>query len=88
MAKNKSAIKRTRKAQERKLSNMSKKSNMKTTIKKFEAAIADENRTEAEARLIAASSIVDKNASRGIVHKNKAARIKSRMTKKLNSLAL
>jgi len=67
---------------------MSKKSNMKTTIKKFEAAIADENRTEAEARLIAASSIVDKNASRGIVHKNKAARIKSRMTKKLNSLAL
>jgi len=88
LAKNKSAIKRTRKAQERKLSNMSKKSNMKTTIKKFEAAIADENRTEAEARLIAASSIVDKNASRGIVHKNKAARIKSRMTKKLNSLAL
>lgn len=88
MAKNKSAIKRTRKAQERKISNMSKKSNMKTNIKKFDAAIADENRTEAEARLIAASSIVDKNASRGIVHKNKAARIKSRMAKKLNRLAL
>jgi small subunit ribosomal protein S20 len=61
---------------------------MKSSIKKFEAAIADDNRAEAEVKLIAASSIVDKNASRGIVHKNNAARIKSRMTKKLNDLAL
>lgn len=88
MAKNKAAIKRTRQAQGRQISNMSRKTYMKSSIKKFEAAIADDNRAEAEVKLIAASSIVDKNASRGIVHKNKAARIKSRMTKKLNDLAL
>ncbi len=86
MAKSKTPMKRARMAKIRQASNASKKSAMKTAIKKFEAAIADNNRSEAEARLIAAISIIDKNAGRGIVHKNKAARTKSRLAKKLNKL--
>ncbi|MGI6549996.1 MAG: 30S ribosomal protein S20 [Syntrophomonadales bacterium] len=87
MAKSKTPMKRARTAKERQISNMSKKSAMKTAIKKFEAAVADQNRSEAEVKLVAATSIIDKNAGRGIVHKNKAARTKSRLAKKLNSLA-
>lgn len=86
MAKSKTPMKRARMAKIRQASNASKKSAMKTAIKKFETAIADNNRSEAEARLIAAISIIDKNAGRGIVHKNKAARTKSRLAKKLNKL--
>ncbi|MGE5544625.1 MAG: 30S ribosomal protein S20 [Bacillota bacterium] len=86
MAKSKTPMKRARTAMIRKASNMSKKSAMKTAIKKFEAAIADKNKSEAEARLVAATSIIDKNAGKGIVHKNKAARTKSRLAKQLNSL--
>jgi len=86
LAKSKTPMKRARMAKIRQASNMSKKSAMKTAIRKFEAAIADNNRSEAETRLVAAISIIDKNAGRGIVHKNKAARTKSRLAKKLNQL--
>lgn len=88
LAKSKTPMKRARMAKIRQASNMSKKSAMKTAIKKFEAAIADNNRSEAEAKLVAAISIIDKNAGRGIVHKNKAARTKSRLAKKLNKLGV
>lgn len=88
MAKSKTPMKRARTAERRQASNMSQKSAMRTAIKKFEAAVADKNRSEAEVRLVAATSIIDKNAGRGIVHKNKATRTKSRLAKKLNDLAL
>ena len=87
MAKSKTPMKRARTAKIRQASNMSKKSAMKTAIKKFETAVSDKNRSEAEVRLVAATSLIDKNAGRGIVHKNKAARTKSRLAKKLNNLA-
>ena len=67
---------------------MSKKSAMKTSIKKFEGAVVGSNRDEAEQKLVAATSILDKNAGRGIIHKNKAARTKSRLTKKLNKMSV
>jgi len=81
-------MKRALTAKKRHARNVAKKSAMKTAIKKFEAAVADKNRPEAEIRFVAATSIIDKNARRGIVHKNKAARTKSRLAKKLNNLAL
>ena len=58
---------------------------MRTAVKNAEAAIAnnDENAKDA---LLAASRKLDKAASKGIIHKNAAARKKSRLAKRLNSL--
>lgn len=87
VAKSKTPAKRARTAEARRISNMSKKSAMKSVIKRFETAVADKDIAEAEVKFVAASSIIDKQAGRGIIHKNKAARKKSRLAKKLNALA-
>lgn len=86
MAKSKTPAKRARQSEMRRKGNMSQKSAMKTVIKKFESAIVDKNITEAENQLVSACSKMDKTAAKGIIHKNKAARKKSRLTRKLNSL--
>lgn len=59
---------------------------MKTAIKKYEKALADKNIQEAQERLVSATSLIDKTAAKGIIHKNKAARKKSRLAQKLNKL--
>lgn len=86
MAKSKTPAKRARRAEKRRLINMARKSAMKTAIKKYEAALAEKNVELAKERLIAATSIIDRNAARGIIHRNAAARKKSRLMKKLNAL--
>ena len=58
----------------------------KTAMKKFEAAAAEGNRTEAEGAYKVAVKAVDKAAAKGILHKNNAAHKKSAMTLKLNQV--
>lgn len=87
MAKSKTPAKRIRQAEKSKLRNMARKSAMKTVIKRFEAAVAAKNVDLARERLVMATSIIDRNAARGIIHRNTAARKKSRLTKKLNNIA-
>ncbi len=67
--------------------NKADKSEMKTVIKKFEAALAEGDRAAAEVAHKNAVQIVDKAVSKGILHKNTAARKKSSMTLRLNKLA-
>ena len=67
--------------------NKANKSEMKTVIKKFEAALLAGDRAAAEVAYKAAIVIVDKAVSKGILHKNTAARKKSSMTLQLNKLA-
>ncbi len=67
--------------------NKADKSEMKTVIKKYEAALAGGDRAVAETAYKAAIQIVDKAVSKGILHKNTAARKKSSMTLQLNKLA-
>lgn len=67
--------------------NKADKSEMKTVIKKYEAALAGGDRAAAETAYKAAVQIVDKAVSKGILHKNTAARKKSSMTLQLNKLA-
>lgn len=86
MAKSKTPLKRARRAEARRLRNASQKSAMKTAIKKYEKALADKNIQEAQERLVSATSLIDKTAAKGIIHKNKAARKKSRLAQKLNKL--
>ena len=67
--------------------NKQEKSALKTTIKKFEAAVAGGNKAEADSAYTAAIQSIDKAVSKGILHKNTAARKKSNITKKMNKLA-
>ena len=67
--------------------NKANKTEMKTVIKKFEAALATGERAAAEVAYKNAIVIVDKAVTKGILHKNTAARKKSSMILQLNKLA-
>jgi len=86
MANSKSAIKRIEIAQRNKEINASQESKMKSSIIKAITAITakDEKSNEILKNTI---KVVDTVATKGIIHKNKANRIKSRLTKKLNKIA-
>ena len=63
------------------------KSKVKTCIKKVEAAVANNDKETAAAELTVAISEINKATSKGIYHKNNAARKVSRLTKAVNSIA-
>ena len=62
------------------------KSNLKTTVKKYETALAAGDKNAAEAAYKDAIKKIDRAVARGIMHRNAAARKKSRFTIKLNNL--
>lgn len=82
----KSAIKRVKTTEVRNSQNTTTKSAMRTAVKKVEAAVSTNDSAAAKEALTAAASKLDKAASKGLIHKNAAARKKSRLTKKANSL--
>ncbi len=67
--------------------NKAEKSAMKTAIKKFEAAVTAGDREAAEAAYKLAVKAIDKASLKGLLHKNNAARKKSSLTLKLNTVA-
>ena len=67
--------------------NKADKSELKTNLKKFDAAVADGNREQADSAYKAAVKSIDQAVNKGLLHKNNAARKKSSMTLKLNKLA-
>lgn len=81
-----SAMKRARQAEKRNLRNKSVKSEIKGIIKKIESAIASRNREDASNALREATRVLTLAASKGIIHKNNAARNISRLAKKVNAL--
>lgn len=83
----KSAIKRTRTNADRNAQNVTVKSAMRTAIKKVEALVVNNDADNAKAALAVASKRIDKAAQSGIIHKNAAARYKSRLTKSVNGLS-
>ena len=82
----KSAKKRVLLSEARNARNKAERSALKTTLKKFDAAVAEGNRTEAEGAYKVAVRTVDKAVAKGILHKNNAAHKKSALTLKLNGL--
>jgi small subunit ribosomal protein S20 len=82
----KSAIKRVKIIQSRTLRNAAAKSALRTAIKKFELAVSNNDQENAKDLLKNAARTLDKAVTKGLIHKNAAARKKSRMTKKLNQL--
>ncbi|KGR74513.1 30S ribosomal protein S20 [Ureibacillus sinduriensis] len=79
----KSAIKRVKVAEKANAANAQAKSAMRTTVKKAEQALAN-NADNATELVVAASKALDSAASKGLIHKNAAARKKSRLAKKAN----
>ena len=82
----KSAKKRVLVSQTKAMQNKAAKSALKTEIKKFEAAVAEGNRSEADVAYKVAVKAVDKAAAKGLMHKNNAAHKKSALTLKLNKI--
>jgi len=67
--------------------NKAQKSELKTNLKKFDAAVAEGDRSEADIAYKVAVKAVDQAAAKGLLHKNNAAHKKSAMTIKLNKMA-
>lgn len=86
MANIKSAKKRIRVTEKKTLANKMIKSALKTTIKKFEVAVTGGNKEEATVAFAGAVKALDMTATKGIIHKNKAARKKSRLHAKLAAM--
>ncbi len=82
----KSAIKRVKTSEARNAQNTTAKSAMRTAVKKVDAAVTINDAAAAKEALVSAASKLDKAAAKGLIHKNAAARKKSRLMKKANSL--
>ena len=82
----KSAKKRAKVIAAKTLKNQMFKTNLKTTIKKYEAAVNSNDQANLKTTYIAAVKKLDKAAARGIIHKNKAARKKRQFTKKFTAV--
>ncbi len=82
----KGAIKRVRGNNRKKDVNTIVRSSMSTAIKKFEKAVKENDKDTAAKGLNVALQRIDKAVNSKLVHRNKAARLKSRLTKKLNNM--
>jgi len=80
------ARKRARQAEKRRVHNASQRSMVRTYIKRVDSAIASGDAEAANAALTQAMPLIDKMVTKGIMHKNKAARHKSRLNKKVKAL--
>jgi small subunit ribosomal protein S20 len=82
----KQQMKRMRKSEEQRQRNRAVKSALKTQMKKFNTAMEAGEKPTAAEEFARASRELDKAASKGVIHRNKAANKKSRMSRSLNSM--
>lgn len=87
MANIKSAIKRARQNVKLRQHNASARSMFRTYIKNVLKAVEAGNQEDARAAYSKAQPVIDKAASKGLIHKNKAARIKSRLVARLKAMS-
>ncbi|MEG0377598.1 MAG: 30S ribosomal protein S20 [Eubacterium sp.] len=88
MANIKSAIKRAKTNEKARLRNKGIKTNLKTTIKKFETAVAEGDQAQAQEALRLAAKKLDTAVTKGVMHKNAASRKKSSLAKAFNSMTV
>lgn len=86
MANSPQAIKRARQAEKTREHNTAQRSAMRTSVKKVVKAIGSGDKSQAEAAYKLAVPMVDKMASKGLIHKNKAARYKSRLNNRIRAM--
>ena len=87
MANIKSAIKRARQNIKLRQHNASARSMYRTYVKNVLKAVETGDSTAAAAAYVKAQPVIDKAAAKGLMHKNKAARLKSRLVARVKSLS-
>ncbi len=87
MANTAQAKKRARQAAQQRLQGMAQRSEYRTAVKKVRKAIEAGDKTAAQAMFLASVSAMDSLADKRVVHKNKAARQKSRLSAAINAMA-
>ncbi|MGD7034755.1 MAG: 30S ribosomal protein S20 [Gammaproteobacteria bacterium HGW-Gammaproteobacteria-10] len=87
MANTAQAKKRARQAEKSRIRNAGQRSNLRTFIKKVLAAVNAGDKEKAQAAFQTAVPIIDSAVNKGLIHKNKAARSKSRLNAKIRGLA-
>lgn len=86
MANSAQAKKRARQAEKHREHNTAQRSAMRTFVKKVLKAIGSGDKAQAEAAYKEAVPVVDKMAGKGLIHKNKAARYKSRLNTRIRAM--
>lgn len=86
MANTAQAKKRARQAEERRLRNKMLRTRVRSAIKETLTAIGAGDKAKAEQAFRSATPIIDASVTKGILHKNKAARHKSHLNKRIHSL--
>jgi small subunit ribosomal protein S20 len=86
MANTAQAKKRARQAEKSRIRNTGQRSNLRTYIKKVIAAVDSGNKEQAQAAFKAVVSVIDVAVTKGLIHKNKAARNKSRLNSKVRAM--
>lgn len=86
MPNHKSAEKRVRQTEKRRAVNRNNRSKLTTQIKKLRASLAHNDQTASQELLIPTISLIDKAVNKGTLHKNTAARHKSRLTAHVGNL--
>jgi small subunit ribosomal protein S20 len=84
MPNHKSAEKRVRQSEKRRVINRGHRTKVRTYIKKVRAALASGSAQEVQQVLPEAISVIDKSVQKGVMHANAAARYKSRLTSQAN----
>lgn len=87
MANSPQARKRARQAESRRQRNASQRSALRTAIKKVISAVNTGDAATAKTAFEAAVPVIDSAAGKGLIHRNKAARHKSRLNSKIKALA-
>lgn len=86
MPNHKSAEKRVRQNEKRRAVNRSNKGSLRTQIKKLRAALTIGDKAQSQELLNPTIALIDKSVNKGVLHKNTAARHKSRLTKHVSEL--
>lgn len=87
MANSAQARKRARQAEKNRIRNAGQRSNLRTFIKKVLAAVNAGDQEKAQAAFKTAEPIIDSAVNKGLIHKNKAARSKSRLNAKVRAMS-
>lgn len=86
MANSPQARKRARQAETHRQRNAGQRAEMRTFVKNVQKAIASGDKAMAETAYKSAVPILDRNAGKGLIHKNKAARYKSRLNQHIRAM--
>ena len=87
MPNHKSSEKRVRQSEKRRMINRANRTKVRTYIKKLRAALDGGKNEDIQKSLAETISVIDKSVQKGVLHKNAAARYKSRLTTRANQAA-